>query len=391
MDESSPANMYMKKRRDPGVNRTLLVFNCHEPWIHQLGALGYALDIIVGLKGKYNQGWDYRMRPLPAHARLISLPEALQSPTEYYCIITHNTTDLLDVRFRPEPRLLVLHHTLEGRLREEHSNIDPEKMKDMLHGYMELVGGHVVATSMFKGESWGFTDDIVHFGIDVDGYLPYDGHETAGLRICNFISSRRQILLWDLHEQAFAGLPITLVGHNPDLPGVEAARDWDHLKRILQAHRFYIHTADPMLEAGHNMATAEAMAAGLPVLGNRHPTSPIRHGISGFLSDDPRKLRQYAQMLLEDRELARLMGQRARKTVEERFSLTRFKHAFLRSIEIARRKWHTRRIDSSAQPRNFELERWTQPIYASMSMRPTGTPTPVGDSESEIRNSKLDR
>jgi hypothetical protein len=288
------------------------------------------------------------MRPLPAYARLVTLPEALQSPKNYYCIIAHNTTDLLDVRFRPEPRLIVLHHTLEGRLAEERSGIDPQKMKDMLHQYLELIGGHAVATSMFKGESWGFTDDIVHFGIDVNEYLPYSGQEAAGLRICNFISSRRKILLWDLHERAFQGLPITLVGHNPDLPGVQAARDWDHLKRILQAHRFYIHTADPMLEAGHNMATAEAMAAGLPVLGNCHPTSPIKHGVSGFLSDDPGKLKHYARMFLEDPDLARRMGQQARETVKERFSLTRFKHAFLRSIEIARRKWYTRKIDPAS-------------------------------------------
>jgi hypothetical protein len=325
--------------------KTLLVFNCHEPWIYQLGVLGYGLDIIVDLPGKYNKGWDQRMRPLPPNARLIHLPEALAAPTEYYCIITHNTTDLLDVRARPEPRLLVLHHTLEARLEEERSAIDPQKMKDMLHRYIELIGGHVVATSMFKGESWGFTEDIVHFGIDVDDYLPCSGELACGLRICNFISSRRRILLWDLHEKAFKGLPVTLVGHNPDLPGVEAARDWQHLKTILQSHRFYVHTADPRLEAGHNMATAEAMAAGLPVLGNRHPTSPIRHGISGFLSDDPAELQRYARILLEDRKLALMMGQQARKTVVERFSLDRFRNAFLRSIEIARRKWCTRKVD----------------------------------------------
>jgi len=96
------------------------------------------------------------------------------------------------------------------------------------------------------------------------------------------------------------------------------------------------------------MATAEAMAAGLPVLGNRHPTSPIKHGVSGFLSDNPKELKRYARMLLEDRDLAHLMGRRARQTIIERFSLARFKHAFLRSIEIARRKQYIRKADPSA-------------------------------------------
>jgi glycosyltransferase involved in cell wall biosynthesis len=222
----------------------------------------------------------------------------------------------------------------------------------MLHTYVDLMGVHVVATSMFKGESWGFTDDIVPFAVDVDSYLPYSGEIAAGLRICNFISSRRHILCWDFHERAFEGIPITLVGHNPDMPGVEAARDWQHLKKLLQSHRFYVHTADPRYEAGHNMATAEAMAAGLPILGNRHPTSLVKHGISGFLSDNPRELQHYARILLEDRELAAMMGGQARKTVTEQFSLARFRRGFLRSIEIARRKWQTRRLAApDAAPR----------------------------------------
>lgn len=330
------------------VEKRLLVFNCHEPWIYQLGVLGYGLDIVVDLPGKYNKGWDERMRPVPACARLIDLPQALESPVRYYCIIAHNITDLLDVRSRPEPKLLVLHHTLEGWQREGGPTVDPRQIKDMLRKYIELIGAHVVAVSMFKGESWGCTEDIVHFGVDINDYLPHTGELARGLRICNFITSRRHILMWDFHEQAFEGVPVTLVGHNPDFPGVEAARDWNHLKTMLQSHRFYIHTADPQFEAGHNMALCEAMAAGLPVLGNHHPTSPIKHGVTGFLSDNPAKLRRYARILLEDRELAHLMGQRVRELVRERFSLIHFKHSFLRSIEIARRKWYTRKVDACA-------------------------------------------
>jgi glycosyltransferase involved in cell wall biosynthesis len=338
----------MESKRKLATDKRLLVFNCHEPWVYQLDSLGYQLDIIIGLQGKYNSDWDERMRPRPTRARMVTLPQALASPAPYYCIITHNVADLLDVRMRPEPRILVLHHTLEGRIAEEGTTCDPEAMKAMLSQYIDLIGGHVVATSMFKGESWGFTDDIVHFGIDVNDYLPHLGDRAMGLRICNFISSRRRILCWDFHERAFAGIPVTLVGHNPDISSVEAAYKWGHLKQILQAHRFYIHPADPRLEAGHNLATAEAMAAGLPVLGNRHPTAPVRHGVSGFLSDDPSELQHYARILLEDADLAHLMGQQARKTVAERFSLTCFKHSFLRSIEIARRKWRTRKVDPAS-------------------------------------------
>jgi len=94
------------------------------------------------------------------------------------------------------------------------------------------------------------------------------------------------------------------------------------------------------------MASVEAMAAGMPVLGNRHPTSPIKHGVSGFLSDDADELRKYARMLLEDKGLAILMGQQARKAAIERFSVERFKMAFLQSIETTRCKWAGRMVSA---------------------------------------------
>jgi len=335
----------MQKPEGQTAKKTLLVFNCHEAWVYQLGALGYDLDIIIGLKGRYKPSWDAQIRPVPPNSRLITLPEAQQSPTSYYCIITHNMTDLLDVKHRPEPQLTVIHLPIEARLVEEKSDIEPKKMKETLQKYLELVGGHTVAVSMHKGKSWGFTEDIVPFGIEPDDYLPYSGEIASGLRISNFIQMRKQFLLWDLHERAFDGIPVRIVGHNPGMPGVAASESWEHLKKMLQSHRFYIHTADVRLEDGYNMAMGEAMAAGMPVLGNRHPTSPIKHGLSGFLSDHPYGLRKYAGILLEDRDLAAKMGQQARKTVMERFSMSKFRESFLESIETARRKWESREVN----------------------------------------------
>ncbi|TFG47575.1 MAG: glycosyltransferase family 1 protein [Candidatus Brocadiia bacterium] len=324
--------------------KTLLVFNCHEPWVYQLGVLGYDLDIIVGLKGRHKPVWDEQMRPVPTNSRFVHLEDALSAKKPYYCIITHNISDLLDVKYRDEPRLLVIHSTMEGRLLEEGQQVEPEEMKSQLRQYLDLVGGHAVAVSSMKGNSWGFTEDIVPFGAESNDYYPYQGDKSCGLRICNFIESRRRILLWDFHEKAFGGLSVKLVGHNPGMAGVSASNNWEELKRMLQSHRFFIHTADPQLEDGYNMATVEAMSAGMPILGNNHPGSPIRHGISGFLSDDPAELRQYAELLLKDRDLAIQMGREARKTAGQELSLEKFKAGFLKSIETARFKSRMKKI-----------------------------------------------
>ena len=317
------------------TEKRLLVFNCHEAWIYQLSALNCALDIVICLPGRYTEHWDTRIRPLPANARTIDLAEAQEGTVEYDCIITHNITDLLDVRYRLEPRILVLHLPIEARQAEEHSIVTCLQMRELLKAYVGLVGAHVVAVSEFKGRSWGFAEDVVPFGFDMQDYPPCSGEKACALRVCNFAQRRRKFLLWDFHEKAFQGLPLRIVGHNPEMPAVEPSRDWHHMRSMFQSHRFFIHTAHPELEDGYNMATIEAMAAGLPVLGNCHPSSPVVHGVSGFLSDDPLKLRDYAKRLLGNRQLALEMGAQAKQTVKERFSLQAFQTSFEKSLRKA--------------------------------------------------------
>jgi hypothetical protein len=321
------------------AEKRLLVLNCHEAWIYQLSWLGYGLDIIIGLKGQKQHTWDIQMRPKPDNCQFLSLESALHSPTNYECIIAHNFTDLLDIKTRREPRIIVLHSTLEGRRLEENSRTTSAQMRTMLDKYTKMTGTHAVAVSSLKGHSWQQTKDIIPFGIDTADYLEWKGDKASGLRICNYITSRSGILLWDFHEKAFGQLPVTLVGHNPDIPQVNAAQSWLDLKKILQNHRFYIHTANPLYEDGYNMATLEAMASGLCVLGNKHPTSIVNHGVDGFLSDDPAELRGYATKLLNDQQLAREMGQEAKKTVASLFSTNKFCESFKKSIATARQKW----------------------------------------------------
>lgn len=318
-------------------SRRLLVFNCHEAWVHQLRFLDCDLDIICGLPGRYTREWDTHIRPVPARARLIPLAEALAYGGRYDCIIAHNPTDLLDIRSRPEPRLLMIHVSLKSRVAEEHSNLSEGQARGILHRYVELCGAHVAAVTCAKGESWGFAEDILRVAVDPNDYPPCTGQTACGLRVAHFVMQRQAILNWSFHERAFAGLPVRIVGHNPDLPGAAPSRNWDHLKDLLRTSRFYIHTANPDLEDGYNMAVTEAMVAGLPVLGNKHPTSIIEHGVSGFLSDDPGELRGYAKLLLADRELALRMGRQARLAVERRFTVEAFRSGMERAIASARR------------------------------------------------------
>jgi len=317
----------------------LLVFNCHEAWVHQLEGIGYELDIVVGLPGRVVSTWDEQMRPIPSGARLISLEEALAARAPYAVAVVHSVTDLLDIKLLDCPKIIVLHGTLEGRIFDREAAEDAPQLAATLKQFLGLTSVRAVAVSSLKARSWGVADEILPFGVEPEAYLAHTGELARGIRISNQFNRRRDILLADLHEGAFSGLPMTLVGHNPDIAGSGPAQNWMHLKQQLSSHRFYVHTADPKLEDGYNMASLEAMASGLPVLGNVHPSSPIVHGKSGFVSDDPAELRRYAEQLLSDPELAARLGAEARRVVSSRFHVRAFRAGFRQAIANAQKRY----------------------------------------------------
>jgi spore maturation protein CgeB len=287
------------------------------------------------------------MRPLPGNASVVHLDDVLRDAADgrlrFDCVINHNITDLLDTKEIDAPKLLVLHETLEGRMAQQDAEFDARDMRATLNTYLASVGGHAIAISRMKARSWGVTHVIVQNAADPEAYPPYTGVLSCGLRVANHVTSKRVFLAWDFHSQALDGLPMKLVGHNPDLPGVEAAKDWEALKRDFASHRFYVHTADARYEDGFNMATLEAMAAGMPILTNKHPTTLVEHGKNGYVCERPDQMRAYAEQLLSDRELAQRLGQRSRELVEQNFSPIRFKVEFTRAIAEAKKKWGRRR------------------------------------------------
>jgi len=270
---------------------------------------------------------------------LLTLEDALKDSRPYDCIVAHNLSDLLCVKALNAPRVLVLHVTLEHRLMQARITTAPDDFCATIRSYLDSVGGHVVAVTESKRRSWGLGGDVVEAGVDLASYPIATRQVAAGVRVANQITARQQYLFWNFHQAAFADIPVRIVGHNPELPGVEPSRNWADLKQILSRHRFFIHTADPQLEDGFNMALMEAAATGLPLLGNRHPTSPVEHGVHGFLSDDPEELGRLARRLLDEPQLAATMGAAARELAARRFSTTRFAHEFGRAMDTARDAW----------------------------------------------------
>lgn len=75
---------------------------------------------------------------------------------------------------------------------------------------------------------------------------------------------------------------------------------------------------------GQLTRVVEGMAHGLPVIATKAAarSSPIRHGVNGFITADAEEMAHYVIALHRDRLLARAMGHAARETVRAECSIT---------------------------------------------------------------------
>ncbi|MFN8062139.1 MAG: glycosyltransferase [Vicinamibacterales bacterium] len=313
--------------------RRLLVHPCHEAWIHQLSHLPFAVDVWATRGGRAWQ-WNPRVRPVPANVTLVSEGAHLHPPCAYAAIVAHSLADVVTLDEVDVPRLLMLHAPLVEAPDEVDEVAD---VRVATRQFLQRQRALAVANSETTARSWWADTAVLRPAIDVDRIACGVGALACGLRLVSPREGRRHIQRRDLHGRAFGGLPVTVLGHDPGMsPGMA---DWTDVRTTVQAHRFVIHLADPAREDAYSVGLLEAMASGLPVVGTPHPESPVEHGVSGFLSDDPEQLRACAEQLLDDRDLAVEMGRAARETVKLRFAPAAFVDTFVRLVRRARDRW----------------------------------------------------
>jgi hypothetical protein len=88
---------------------------------------------------------------------------------------------------------------------------------------------------------------------------------------------------------------------------------------------------------GQQIKIVEAMANGLPVvaLADAARSSPVKHGVNGFIARDAEEFAEYTVRLWQDRALCRQLGGVARDTIAADFSPARLRDALRAVLEPA--------------------------------------------------------
>jgi len=169
--------------------------------------------------------------------------------------------------------------------------------------------------------SWGLRGAVITPGIPIEEMGEWNGVLKTLLVVGNNLHREHfdYTTLLKLADQ----VPVKIVGENPQIPGAAPASSWDELKSYYSQCRAYVNlTREP--EDGYNLATLEAMASGMPVLTLAHPTSPVQDGYNGLVAQNFTELVAKAHLLLENWDLARRLGEKAKETIAKRFGMEVF-------------------------------------------------------------------
>lgn len=221
--------------------------------------------------------------------------------------------EILSAEQRRLPRIYLEHDPpLENPTDTPHLVDDPEVL---------LV--HVTPYNALMWKSGRTPTRFIDHGVLLPDGVRYAGTIQRGIVVVNHLRQRGRRLGADIFEEARRVVPLDLVGMDAEALGGLGEIPPPRLPAFMARYRFFFH---PIRYTSLGLALLEAMTLGMPVvaLATTEAVTVIENGCSGFLDTNPAKLVEAMRFLLADPGAALRMGQAARRTALERFSIGRF-------------------------------------------------------------------
>ena len=182
---------------------------------------------------------------------------------------------------------------------------------------------HVTAFNDLMWDSGRTPTRVVEHGVVVPEGVRYRGELDRGVVVVNGLRRRGRRLGADIFERARREVPLDLVGmFAGELGGIGEVPPPD-LAAFVARYRFFFH---PIRYTSLGLAACEAMMVGMPIvaLATTEMSTVIESGVSGWIDTDVGRLIERMRDLLADPGEARRLGEGARRTALERFSIGRF-------------------------------------------------------------------
>ena len=164
---------------------------------------------------------------------------------------------------------------------------------------------------------------VIEHGVVIPQGVSYGGELERGLVVINQLEKRGRRLGADIFRRVRESVPLDLIGMEATSLGGLGEVPHSQLPAFAARYRFFF---NPIRYTSLGLAVCEAMAAGVPIvaLATTEMATVIENGINGFADTNTDALISRMRELLDEPELARRLGEGARRTADERFGIDRF-------------------------------------------------------------------
>ncbi len=279
-------------------------------------------------EGSSEEGYGGRTPSFPWGDKVINVPSEKVKDVEFDCILFQSKKNYLQDQFeilteeqRALPKIYLEHDPpRESPTNTKHVVDDP----DML----------LVHVTYFNELMWNNNrtpTKVIEHGVMVDEKVSYSGEIKKGIVVINGIVKRGRRLGLDVFENVRKEIPLEIVGMGSEEVGGLGEINNRQLSEFIAQYRFFF---NPIRYTSLGLSVCEAMMTGVPIIGlaTTEMSVTIKNNYSGFIDTNVNALIQKMEMLLNDRDKAKELGEGAKETAFEKFNIERFKRDWLETF-----------------------------------------------------------
>ena len=325
----------MMRRAQSHDKLNILTFCAHERYEQNLCRTGHNFYSVA-----MGKTWDTDYGAVPDNYHIIdSIPDYV----DFDMVLSHTTCDRLAFAHNFLAKTEAATENRSGVPILRHTHVLPDVRFDVatqLNNFTAFPITQDTFISKYSMGAWGMGKSDAKFiehGVDIDFWQPNPNmkRDNVCLSVVNDWPNRDWCCGWELWkktigpkkvrngqgQQQSKQLPVNVVGKSPGLS--EPAKSTEHLREIYQSSKIFYNTS---LHSPVPTVLLEAMACGCAIVSTANCMIPevIQHQHNGLISNDPNELRGFLEQLLKDDDLAEELGNNARKTIEAKYTLSRF-------------------------------------------------------------------
>lgn len=317
------------EQRDFLTKKNILTFNHHESYIASLGQTGHNFEVVTRYKD-LDLSWSPLARPMPGNFCARDFDEALKAKIQegsYDIIIAHTIKNLIWLfPFFKASYVFIAHIPLYWN-----SPLATLKsiFKWLILALFRLTHKtEFVAVSQYKANSWSQGARVIDLcALPFERSIKLDYSRIKPVLVANKIASRGDELGYSsLKALMDASTDLRIIGNNPDIKGALTPKSFEEFVDYFSNGNVYVFTISQPWGDGYNTAMLEAMNLGMTIVTLANPSSPIDHEVNGLIAHEG--LMKEIEYLRAHPEKLKTLGENARKTIEDKFSLKKFIQAW---------------------------------------------------------------